>query len=93
MQLTGGSAGFEQDHYALTYGTGTGAQNGSVPGGNNTSGGGAGPSGVGINGMNGNAYGGANGQGRRDMRDITPEASMHTAWIDFVTQMSAGMSG
>ncbi|KAH8116341.1 fungal-specific transcription factor domain-containing protein [Phellopilus nigrolimitatus] len=46
------------------------------------------PNGVnsGINGINGRAYAGANGhQGRRD---ITPEASMHTAWMDFVTQMS-----
>ncbi|KAL5536994.1 hypothetical protein ACEPAF_817 [Sanghuangporus sanghuang] len=90
MQLAGNSAGFEQDDYTMAYGgaPATG-QNGAVPGSSAS-----GPSGVGLNGMNGNGYGHAvNGQGRRDLRDITPESSMHTAWIDFVTQMSAGMSG
>ncbi|KAI5122508.1 hypothetical protein M0805_001416 [Coniferiporia weirii] len=44
------------------------------------------PHSAGGAGINGRVYADANGHHER--RDITPEANMHSAWMDFVTQMS-----
>lgn len=82
MQVTGGSADFEQDHH-MSYET-LPPQSSAIVSLN----------GSGMNGMNTidtRSYAGANGHQAR--RDITPDANMHTAWMDFVSQMSAGMSG
>ncbi|EJD07479.1 uncharacterized protein FOMMEDRAFT_115738 [Fomitiporia mediterranea MF3/22] len=84
MQLTTtNTAAFEQDHPMAYDSVSAASQNGGI----SLNGGAL----NGINGIDARSYPSANGhQGRRD---ITPEASMHTAWMDFVNQMSAGMSG